>query len=567
MLVATLLLWTLSACSVLVGPAEPSQRVGLRFLLLGDGTDASAMRAWQGALRTEGVPFDVVVPSRDPLSREDLVPAPGHARFQAVVQASDVGPLDLPADQQALIDAYLDEFGLREVVAFGAPPGTVPGAMRDLNGLPLQVTEEGEQWWPALSGEVPVAGAFGYLPSASAQMEALVTDAGGSPVIAAAQVGGHEELYVAVQTAPELLHFRLLSHGLVNWASGGVHLGLRRFYLAAQVDDVLLPNFRWDVAANETKFGGDDVILMTVEDVHATAEWSRRQDFRIDMVVNLGGTGVQDLLDPLLEHEETFGWVSHTYTHLDLDEATLEEIDEQIEENLVCAERVDLEYDSPHELVTGEHSGLDNPALVPAMEEHDIRYVASDASRRPDPYLLGSTLTVPRHPVNLYYDVGTREEQLDQYNHTYFETCTGEFCLDRPIGWDEYLDTLSRQILEFVYANDPRTLYVHQSNLAEDRLLLVVLDEVLARYRATVDFPLVQPTLTESGQAIVRQREWTEAIEQDAFDAYLEDGNLVVEPQRELAVPVTGVGEETYGEERSGWVTVEEGERLSLPLP
>ncbi len=95
----------------------------------------------------------------------------------------------------------------------------------------------------------------------------------------------------------------------------------------------------------------------------------------------------------------------------------------------------------------------------------------------------------------------------------------------------------------------------------------MVLDEVLARYRATVDVPLVQPTLTESGQALVRQQEWAEAIEQDAFDAYLEDGHLVVEPQRDLAVPVTGVGEETYGEERSGWVTVGEGERLSLPLP
>ena len=173
---------------------------------------------------------------------------------------------------------------------------------------------------------------------------------------------------------------------------------------------------------------------------------------------------------------------------------------------------------------------------------------------------------MPRQPIELFYDVGTREEQLDKYNYKHFEACSGEFCLERPIGWDEYLDVLSRQIFEFVIDNDPRILYVHQSNLAEDRLLLVVLDEVLARYRATVHSPVVQPTLSESGQALVRQQEWAAAIEQDAFDAYVQDGKLVVEARRDLAVPLTGAGRETYGDERSGWVTVEAGEELVVPV-
>ena len=124
LLLVTVLLWTLSACSILAGPvcaAEPLQRVDLRFLLLGTGR-TRPLRAWESALTREGVPFDVVLPTQDPLTRAQLEPAPGHARYEAVVHATDDGPVRLPPDQQALLDAYLDEFNLREVVAFGAPP-------------------------------------------------------------------------------------------------------------------------------------------------------------------------------------------------------------------------------------------------------------------------------------------------------------------------------------------------------------------------------------------------------------------------------------------------------------
>ncbi len=55
--------------------------------------------------------------------------------------------------------------------------------------------------------------------------------------------------------------------------------------------------------------------------------------------------------------------------------------------------------------------------------------------------------------------------------------------------------------------NDPRTTYAHQSNLAGERVLLTLLETTLDRYRELVEAPLVQPTLTESAQDLLRQQE------------------------------------------------------------
>ncbi len=560
-------LWVLSlpACSSDADPACAAEpRVELRFLLLGNNPEAPAWLAWRDALTREGVPFDAVRSAEDALTRDVLLTACGHPRYQAVVQATNEGPVTLTAEEQATLDGYEDEFGIREVIAFGAPPGQVSEPLQDLSGTRLRVTPSGQRWWPDIVGEVPVTGAFGYLSRAVADLDPLLQDVNGRTVAATQRVGAHEELYVGFQSAPELLHFRFLSSGLIDWAANGARLGLRRSYLAAQVDDVFLPNHRWNPRSNTTDLDDAGVILMTASDVERAARWSEDNDFRLDLAANFGSADMSDLVGAFEEHEEAFGWINHTYQHLDLDEASEAQIREEIELNVSRAVTTGLELDDPRELVTGEHSGLENPALVPALAATGIRYVASDASRTPDTQRVGTAMTVPRHPINLYYNVGTREEQLDQYNYLYFEACEGDFCLDEPITWEGYVDTLRYQILQFVSGNDPRTLYVHQSNLAEDALLLDVLGAVLTEYRGIVSAPLVQPTLTESGTAMLRQRAWAAAVEAGEVTAHRVGGQLVIESERDLEVPVTGAGEEAYGAVKSGWVSVGAGEALTL---
>ncbi len=51
-------------------------------------------------------------------------------------------------------------------------------------------------------------------------------------------------------------HFQLLRHGIINWLTRGVFLGHQRDYFAMQVDDVFLPDDRWDMARNLTGVDG-----------------------------------------------------------------------------------------------------------------------------------------------------------------------------------------------------------------------------------------------------------------------------------------------------------------------
>ncbi len=93
----------------------------------------------------------------------------------------------------------------------------------------------------------------------------------------------------------------------------------------------------------------------------------------------------------------------------------------------------------------------------------------------------------------------TRQEQLDQYNYFLLRDLQGGL-LPRSTGHPGRVrrDHAGSDPPKFVTGNDPRTLNLHQSNLAEDALLIELLGEVLARFRQTTSAALVQPSLTES---------------------------------------------------------------------
>ena len=134
----------------------------------------------------------------------------------------------------------------------------------------------------------------------------------------------------------------------------------------------------------------------------------------------------------------------------------------------------------------------------------------------------GSALTVPRYPMNVYYNVGTAEEITDEYNWIYTSKADGgsgvcennptSTCLDDPLdtatGFESYiLPQEARTALGHAVGNDPRPHYVHQSNLAEDRLLYPVLDKVLADYRALYadNAPLENPRQSAVGTELKRR--------------------------------------------------------------
>ncbi|WP_459645789.1 fibronectin type III domain-containing protein [Kineococcus sp. NUM-3379] len=491
------------------------------------------------------------------------------------------------------------------------------------------------------------------LPEGQSATALLTARAGGdSGAIAWSYAhGGREELMVSAAYNSSMQWYNTVAHGVVSWMTRGIHLGFHRSYLDVQVDDVFLPDSRWSVAGNCTP--GDDCvdrtlstpdIRMTAADVRRLVDWQRAHGFRLDMVFNGGGavaaraenSGTDPLTDAFLASKAEFPWVNHTWNHPYLgciqiaptvagrswhcatapDETPRQDPDisgqesggtywaeqsfvrAQVQQNIDWARANALPNFDATELVTGEHSGLatapqqptDNPFLAAALGSTGVRYIASDASRERDPRAVGEAVTVPRYPMNVYYNAATYREQIDEYNWYYTSRADGGsgICEDNPAStciaplpagteaeartsFQGYLAPLEvRNALGKVLANDPRSFYAHQSNLAEDGLLYPVVEGVLEQYRAThaPTAPLVQISLREQGEVLARAAAWRAVAARTT--AYLDDSGVHLSAAAGVQVPLTvpagtretGVALASYGGERSGWIAAPTADTL-----
>jgi hypothetical protein len=377
---------------------------------------------------------------------------------------------------------------------------------------------------------------------------------------------------------------------------------------------------------------------MTAADVDPLLAWQNRTGLKLDMVFNGHGAVDAGPADPLtarlVANRSALRWVNHTYEHPYLgcvqdfsvspwrcatDPATGQvryvsqaEIEAQINQNLTWARQRGITLNAA-ELVTGEHSGLrslpqmpvDNPNLAPAFTRTGVRTVAADNSRDPDTRLIGPARTAPRHPMNIFYNVATRAEEVDEYNWIYTSAADGgsgicsanpstSTCiapLAGPSAFEGYIVPIEARIaLGHVVGNDPRPHYAHQSNITEERILYPVLDEVLARYRElyAANTPLVNPTMTVAAEQLRRAAAWQAAVAAGRVEAYLSGGRVTIVNRStgQLHLPagmpagtnvvtlsvlgielISGPYGESYGTDRSAWTAVAAGGRLLLRLP
>lgn len=448
---------------------------------------------------------------------------------------------------------------------------------------------------------------------------------------------GRRELVVSFAYNQHQRQFRALARGIVEWLTQGVHLGQDRNYLSVHVDDVLAPDARWDTERNCTPgdfdCAGDEgeavnPVRMTAVDAQYAAAWQKSSGLLLDLVYN-GGQGEQwkaehggtdPLADRLIADRAQYRWVNHTYTHPYLgcvqDTSTVpwqcakdpatgatrwtsrSEISAQIRDNLNWAYGKGITVDRS-ELVTGEHSGLktlpqqpvDNPNLAGALADNGVKWTASDNSREPQQRSLGTSggaaQTVPRHPMNVYYNVGTAAEMTDEYNWIYTSRADGgsgicesnpaSTCLPAPLdpatGYAGHIvPQEARTALGHVMANDPRPHYVHQSNLAEERILYPVLDRILADYRElfAANTPLVNPRQREVGTELDRRADWDRALAAGQVTAYRIGATVTVKAPSGVSVPLTApegtrkqllLGTTAFGTPyagaRSAWTTPE----------
>ncbi|MEW6583157.1 MAG: hypothetical protein AB1416_10400 [Actinomycetota bacterium] len=590
------------AGSAIAAPA-PDQQVDLKVLLVSADGSEPGLFAWQQELQREGIPFDTLVASTaDPITPEQLAEGTTHARYQGVVFASDLVPGALAPEELSALRGFEAAFGLREVGAFSYPSvdegmntPTASGPMSSL-GATGTLTTAGKAAFPYLKGPVTYDGfVWGYLatPATGAAFTTFVQGPNGSSLLGVVKrADGVEQMVSTVAVGPWMTHGDLLLRGMANWLTGGSHLGLWRNYLALHVDDIFSASDRWDVNANTTPEDGvtcssdgtgglppcsTTPVRMKPKDVTRAAKWSRTK-VPLDMVYNGAGSddaiaekGSDPLTRELLRQKAAFRWINHTYTHPNLDGSPLTEIVEEISKNVEFARRVGLPINET-ELVTGEHSGLANPDMPAALTQTGIRVFGSDNSRQPNPYTLGTGTALPRYPSNIYYNVGTRAQQLDEYNYVYFDGCVNTAyttCLTRPATWSEYVNAEKAIMLRHVLNNDPRPHYVHQANLAEDGTLYAVADPVIAQYRAWFNAALQTPTMTQASDLLARQAAWTSVVAAGQVQAHRLGGYAYISSTApvSVSVPLSGLtAGESYGGGLSSWVTVPAGGTVAVPL-
>lgn len=432
--------------------------------------------------------------------------------------------------------------------------------------------------------------------------------------------------------------FRYLAHGIVDWVTKGLHFGYWRNYFSVHIDDVFNYDAIWSDVGKCTPGDGmcpagtpdTTPVRMSTSDANYASSWEQQNTFTLDLLFN-GGASVQYIqdnggllgLDPLLFQFQfmtsQFRWVNHTYTHqflgcqqdftvfpwrcatdaagniLWVSSAT---INSEINKNVQWARQNGIPVRGG-ELVGGEHSGtfilpqqpVDNPNFVNALGPDGVKWLGLDASRETGQRAVGAALGVPRHPINVFYNVATKAEEVSEYNWIYTSKANGGsgICensstttciapLDRNTGWDSYILPQQIQItLGYVLQNDPRPFYMHQTNLSQDRLAYPVMGGVLSAYRAAfnANTPVVNATMTQEGQALQAQGQWAATQSAGTVSGYVQGTTVVITGPSGASVPVTApnqtkLGTATFGSsyagERSAYTTLgTAGATLTLP--
>jgi hypothetical protein len=250
---------------------------------------------------------------------------------------------------------------------------------------------------------------------------------------------------------------------------------------------------------------------------------------------------------------------------------------------------------TPAAVVTGEHSGVENPNMPAALAATGVTTFATDASRQPNQYSLtsgSSTATsAPRYPSNIYYNASNWTDELNEYNTLYvtpsvplgnatYPTETGHCdassattCLTAPATQSSLLASESRIMLSHVLANNPRVGYAHQTNLiggsdpANGYTLLTLLNNMLSQYDAWTTTPLVQMTDVTEAQTLGLQSAWAGAKAAGSVKATETNGVVTVTNASgsPVSVPVTvppgttiggAAFGQPYGGELSTWTSV-----------
>ncbi|MFF7637750.1 hypothetical protein ACFZB9_32080 [Kitasatospora sp. NPDC008050] len=604
----------------------PAVRTDLRVLLIDDGS--SSLAAVRAELVSEGVPFTTVTlsdPNRPVINAAylsgTLPDGTIEAKFESVVLPT-LGALGAGSAETTALTGYETSYNIPEVdlntyaqPAIGLNWAQDPGYIGALDGMTASTTTaDATGPFNYLKGtfqfennDPNVVESYGYLatPGSANFTPVLTTPIPGTttPGVLVGQYNnaGRQQLVFTFAFNQYQEQWRALARGVVDWMTGGVHLGFSRFYFGVQVDNTLLSDNRWSTtlkctaqsAGCNTVAGSQDnvPIRMTAADVDYAKQWEAANNVTLDLAFDGSGSdnvtptgGTDPTLTEFAANAASFRFVNATYGQpflgctrnvgvvpwVCLNDNTgatqwtsQAAITAAIQANLTWAQAKGLPV-NPSELVTDQNSGLalapqqaqDNPQLAPALTALGVTALASNAGTDPAGHAVGSAYTVPSHQLSVYGNAATAAEEADEYNWLYTATaqggsgaCTGSTtstCLAAPLdettGYTSTIvPSLAKQAFARVLSNDPTPNVVSQSALAEERIGYPVFNQVLAGYNAlfNANAPLVDLRTADVATQLRNEAAWNAALAAGTVTAYRTGSTVTVTAPAGVQVPVT----------------------------
>jgi hypothetical protein len=586
------------------GPNAPARRVTyaavesfaytcpveMRLLVItADGNEA-VLGAIKSTLDHLGTPYDIHVAGQPgELTPAMLSDAACHGLYQGVILTTgELGYLNseghwgsaLGAAEWETLRDYQKNFKVRQVAWYTYPNweyGYNSGYPVDTSLSPVTAsfTAAGAEVFPYLNTATPlvIRNAYTYLaaPLPEGATPLLIDADGHALAVVRTTWDGRENLSTTFDGNEHLLHSIKIGYGMINWVTRGMFLGERRVYMSPQVDDLFIHNDQW-VASTPcgTPFemtGYEHRV--TASDMQAVLNWQASiqaqpvsADLRLTMAFNgLGATGeyVPDDLTPFMMGagaKSAFHWVSHTFTHENLDYVSEAQAQFELNQNTAVAQN-QLQLPGYHvsELVTPDVSGLTNPGFLNAAYSIGVRYVVSDTSRPgynnpspntgiPNPLLPGMFM-IPRHPNNLFFNVGSPADWAAEYN------CIYRSYWQRDLSYEEIVGIESDRLLTYLLKGDADPWMFHQTNLdaydGTHTLLTDLLSATLAKYQASYTLPILSPRMSQIGAMMIQRAEYNAS----GVSATLHpDGYVTVRVTRPAIIPITGLltpGADAYG--------------------
>lgn len=614
---AGLLGWLLTAAglvqAVVYAQAAVAPRcpVDMRLLVMSaDGTEP-VLTAIRQTLDYLGTPYRVYVATRQPGGLNASVLSQGcHGFYQGVVLTTgELGyfsPAGVwtsalsPAEFETLRQ-YEAAFDIRQVTWYTFPTpafGFNWGTAVDTTTQPVDgsFTPDGAAVFPYLntSNHLTIRNVYAYLaqPLDTGTTPLLVDAAGHALAAVRTFPDGRENLALTFDSNQYLVHAIALGYGVINWVTRGIFIGERHVYMSAQVDDLLIADSHWySSLLCSTPVADTGVALrITGSDLQNVVNWQTNlqtsaltADVQLSLAFNgVGATGIYqpDDLTPAVKKNRinnSFFWISHTFTHANLDNLTYDLASQELLENIRQARTLGFtkpQFDRQN-LVTPEVSGLLNPMALQAAFDAGVRYVVSDTSRpgygNPSPNigivnpLQPQILEIPRRPNNLFFNVATPDDWVAEYN------CRYQGFWGRALSYQEILEIESDTLLGYLLRGDADPWMFHQTNLAAydsvHTLLTNLLDLTLTKYRALYTLPILSPPMNEIGELMrARQGFNDEAPTAILFPGY---GIAILPPATAVTVPITGVNAfpaEMYGGQFITHVDVKPGRFAIVPL-